>query len=208
MHRAAVINGCHDLIGNVSMGDRTLREQIVIDEIAGKNAAIHAYDQIIWVARTGFLTLFFAGWALLLRALAEDCAASADAVKPYIPIMLIISTGLTVGGMVVDLNYVVRKFRVIASLNKLMEIGFRYADQLDTLPKEKETEVFSILQVTGEGETSSCAIPEGRRTAIIAALTVYIIPFICLALSWWLVGFEVTVCNMEENVAHYLTSLT
>jgi hypothetical protein len=36
--------------------DRTLLEQIVLDEVADKNQAIHAYDRILWIVRSGYLT--------------------------------------------------------------------------------------------------------------------------------------------------------
>jgi hypothetical protein len=36
---------------------------LVLDEIEGKNKAIHAYDGMVWKIRSGFLTLLFAGWA-------------------------------------------------------------------------------------------------------------------------------------------------
>jgi hypothetical protein len=40
-------------------------------EVAGKNAAIASYDHMIWTVRSGFLTLFFGGWGLLLKSLLE-----------------------------------------------------------------------------------------------------------------------------------------
>lgn len=51
--------------------DKLIR-QIVFDEIKGKNSAIHAYDKMIWTIRTGFLTLLFAGWGLLLSAVGKN----------------------------------------------------------------------------------------------------------------------------------------
>ena len=75
-----------------------------------KNAAIHAYDRINWVVLTGYLTLFFAGWAFILRGIIESANPDAtELLNKYIPIMLVLSTGLTIGGLVVDLNYVWRK---------------------------------------------------------------------------------------------------
>ena len=38
-----------------------LSEQIILNEIAGKNAAIHVYDKIFWVIRTGYITIVFDG---------------------------------------------------------------------------------------------------------------------------------------------------
>lgn len=49
-----------------------LLEKIVLGEITGKNKAIHAYDGIVWKIRTGFLTLMFGGWAILLKGIAGE----------------------------------------------------------------------------------------------------------------------------------------
>lgn len=168
------------------MAERSVRQQILLDEMAGKNAAIHAYDHIIWVVRSGYLTLFFAGWALILRALIEG-SPSGESIERYIPMMLVMSTGLTIGGLVIDLNYVLRKFRVIASLNQLMEFAFRYGDTPESLETE-DAALLATLQVAGDAGVSPFAAPKGRRTAVIAALTVYLTPFICLGIIWELGG--------------------
>jgi len=39
------------------MGERPIFEDVIMQEIAGKNAAIHAYDGIIWKIRSGYLAL-------------------------------------------------------------------------------------------------------------------------------------------------------
>jgi hypothetical protein len=37
----------------------------------GKNRAIHAYDGIVWNIRSGFLTLLFGGWSILLTGIVQ-----------------------------------------------------------------------------------------------------------------------------------------
>lgn len=169
------------------MGDRSVRQQIVLDEIAGKNAAIHAYDHIIWVIRSGYLTLFFAGWALILRGLIETTKPEAS-IEHYIPMMLVISVGLTIGGLVIDLNYVLRKFRVIASLNQLMEFAFRHGDTLDGLGTE-EVDLLTTLRVAGDAGISPFGTSKGLHTAVIASLVVYLTPFVCLIAIGKIGGF-------------------
>ena len=39
----------------------SLHKEIILGEIAGKNSAIHAYDKILWMIRSGYLTLFYGG---------------------------------------------------------------------------------------------------------------------------------------------------
>ena len=41
------------------MDNEAFITKIILDEITGKNQAIHAYDRMIWTVRTEFLTLFF-----------------------------------------------------------------------------------------------------------------------------------------------------
>jgi len=41
------------------MSDRPILHQILLDEVAGKNRAVHAYDHILWTIRSGFVTVFF-----------------------------------------------------------------------------------------------------------------------------------------------------
>jgi hypothetical protein len=54
------------------MTDRQdLLKQIVLGEIEGKNRAIHAYDGIVWKIRSGFLTLLFGGWSILLTGIVK-----------------------------------------------------------------------------------------------------------------------------------------
>jgi hypothetical protein len=43
--------------------------RLALAEVEGKNKAIHAYDQMIWTVRSGFVTLFFGAWALLFQQL-------------------------------------------------------------------------------------------------------------------------------------------
>ena len=103
--------------------------------------------------------------------------------------MLVLSTGLTIGGLVVDLNYVWRKFRVIASLNRLMELAFRHGDELESLTTDHSA-FLATLQVAGDVGRSPFPVPEGRRTAIWAALAVYLTPYVCLLVCWWLGTFD------------------
>jgi len=97
------------------MSERPFVEQIILDEIGGKNNAIHAYDHMLWTVRSGFLTLFFVGWGFLLKGLLDQQHPGAvdEAVTRVMTPMLLVSLGLSVGGFIIDLNYVRRKFRVI-----------------------------------------------------------------------------------------------
>lgn len=82
------------------MSKLNLIERLFLEEIGGKNRAIHAYDRMLWTVRTGFLTLFFAGWAILLKALVENSSAKPSALdNRVLLVMLLVSVALGIGGL-------------------------------------------------------------------------------------------------------------
>jgi hypothetical protein len=87
-------------------------KDVVLGEISGKNAAIIGYDGIIWKIRSGYLTIIFAGWAVLLKGLAEGALDSEKSILIVI-CMYLASLSLSIGGAMIDRNYVQRKFKVI-----------------------------------------------------------------------------------------------
>ena len=54
------------------MADKSFLQELILNEIKGKNAAIHAYDRMSWTVRSGFLTLFFAAWGLVLGGMVKS----------------------------------------------------------------------------------------------------------------------------------------
>ena len=88
------------------MNENSLISKIIIDEIGGKNQAIHAYDKMIWTVRTGFLTIFFAGWGILLKSFVDTSSdKQLSSQHDIFIVMLLISITLSCGGFIVDLNY-------------------------------------------------------------------------------------------------------
>ena len=83
----------------------------------GKNQAIHEYDKMLWNLRIGYLTVFFAVWALLLKKVIEtpEYVYSNELLR----LMAILGLFISLGALFVDLNYSWRKYKVIAALNKL-----------------------------------------------------------------------------------------
>ena len=112
-----------------------LNKDIILGEITGKNAAIHAYDKIIWMIRSGYFTLLYGGWAILLNGII-DKEAKVEDYQHLVVLMLAITLGLVIGAYVVDRNYMQRKFRVIFSLNKLMDLTFGNANVENINDKE------------------------------------------------------------------------
>lgn len=157
-----------------------LLNQIILNEIGGKNMAVHAYDGIIWKVRTGFLTLIFAGWGIILTGLAQKNVELPEA-EPFILIMLIVSSGLSIPGSVIDINYIRRKFRVIRDLNKLLRIAPKLAaEDADSYLQDLEL----CMRVSGDSGDDSYKQVTGYYGAFIAGLVVYFFPLIVLWISW------------------------
>lgn len=102
------------------MPEPSFFQQVILDEMTGKNNAIHAYDRIVWIIRSGYITLVFGGWGLLVKGLIENNIQPCT-VTEYIAFFLVMTAGLAIGGYLIDLNYLRRKFKVIAAYDKLME---------------------------------------------------------------------------------------
>ncbi|MDP2619116.1 MAG: hypothetical protein Q8P46_02895 [Hyphomicrobiales bacterium] len=156
-----------------------LLERIVLGEIEGKNRAIHAYDGIVWKIRTGFLTLLFGGWAILLKGIVESTERWPGAYQSLAWGLFLFSLGFAFGARYVDRSYVRRKFRVILALDRLTdEIRACGGDYLKISPE--------LLKVAGD----SADMPygsKGYREAVKAELSVYLIPLVILVVVIMLV---------------------
>jgi len=93
--------------------------RLALAEVEGKNKAIHAYDQMIWTVRSGFVTLFFGAWALLFQQLLGVQRLTWLHAGVF-GALTVFSGVLAFAAHSIERNYVRRKFRVIASLNELM----------------------------------------------------------------------------------------
>jgi hypothetical protein len=156
------------------MPEPTLLEKIVLGEVEGKHKAIHAYDAMMWKIRTGFLTLLFGGWAILLKGLAEDICTHRP--REYVALvlgLLLFSGGFAVGAWIIDRNYLQRKFRVIFALNRLLEeVRSSGGDLMKVSP--------DLLKIAGDNADMPF---EGRgyRNASLTELSVYLAPLAILA---------------------------
>ena len=147
-------------------------------EIAGKNAAIHAYDSMMWRVRSGYLTLLFAAWGYILGgALGKD--ANIALIHRVTLSMLVISIGLALAGLLVDLNLKKRKFRVIASLNKLY--AALWHGVLDS-------SVQGELRVAGDSGGESYAQVAGYSSSRNLLFIIYGIPVALVAVGLYLAG--------------------
>lgn len=156
----------------------SLRKDIILGEIAGKNNAIHAYDKIIWTVRSGYLTLMFAGWAIVIKA-AIDKGGDFGQIGHLLIAMFVVSTGFMVGAFIIDKNYVRRKFRVIASLNRLLSQALDLEDVENIKAKDKKA-LHEIMQVAGDADNTTYST-NGYRQACNAGVALYSASLIAVA---------------------------
>jgi hypothetical protein len=152
-------------------------QDIIIGEIAGKNAAIHAYDKILWTIRTGYLTLFYSGWAIVLKAVIDN-GGNFDGHVDVIILMLAITFGLTTGAYIVDKNYLKRKFRVIYALNSIME-GLINANAIDDIDNEILSKLNDHLRVSGDADNDRYNT-DGYKQAVSAENAIFSISSLSL----------------------------
>ncbi len=157
------------------MEPTNILQQIVLGEVAGKNAAIHAYDSVTWKIRTGFLTLLFAGWGLLLKSLAEHESIAGQGVTRLVVGMVFVSVGLTLGGWFIDRNYLRHKFRVILALDQLMDAIGASAGDYKTIPTH-------LLKVAGH-DADRPFLCGGYREAVRTGQYVFFAPLLTLVVA-------------------------
>jgi len=148
-------------------------EKIVLGEIEGKNRAIHAYDGMVWKIRTGFLTLLFGGWAILLKGIVESTEKCPGAYRALAWGLFLFSLGFSFGAWYIDRSYVRRKFRVILALGRLIdELRCCGGDYFKITPE--------LLKVAGDSADMPY-MSKGYHQAAKAELSVYFIPLAILA---------------------------
>jgi len=130
---------------------------------------------MIWTVRSGFLTLFFGGWGLLLKSLLEVVPLGPQHYS-IVGALLLISIALAFAGAHIDRNYVRRKFRVIASLNTLLH-ELAVPTQSDGTA---DANLLDQLRVRGDTDDSSYEIPGYTRERSVG-LIIYMVPLSSLA---------------------------
>ncbi len=160
------------------MSEDPLIQRIILDEIIGKNQAIHAYDRMIWTIRTGFLTLFFAGWGILFKSIVESSSHIKN-LGLIMVAMLMVSIATGIGAFILDCNYTRRKFRVILALDTLLSIILRKGNGILNNPIELE----EIIKVSGDKDNRNYIKVSGYRPALKAAIIIYCTPLAAIAFA-------------------------
>ncbi len=163
--------------------EKEILEKIIIDEKAGKNLAIHAYDKMVWTVRSGYLTLVFGGWGFVVKSAVETDAKLAH-ISPYILMLSGFTIALSIGAYLIDRNYARRKFRVIYAVNNLIQLTMNAdLNEIDNSTRIKLTE---LLQISGDADNKNYRFKafsnEMRVGEIIYLLTSALI--ICVAINF------------------------
>lgn len=154
------------------MSENNFIEKVVMNEVSGKYAAIHAYDGMIWKVRVGFLTVVFAGWSLVVKTAIEKHADFA-VIAPFIFILSGFSIALALGGYMIDRNYAKRKFRVIVALNELFQ--FITTVNFGNMASETSSRLLDLLKISGDAANNKYA-SKAYSNEIFVSKIVYIVP--------------------------------
>jgi hypothetical protein len=149
-----------------------LVESLILSEVEGKNRAIHAYDGIVWKIRTGFLTLLFGGWAILLQGILNASVTPKGGYGPLVWGLFLFSVGFTFGAWFMDRSYVRRKFRVIHTLNQL-------TDSIVSCGRNYSEVNSELLHVAGDSAQIRYQ-GDAYKQATRAELIVYLVPLLIL----------------------------
>jgi hypothetical protein len=156
--------------------NETLLEKFILTEIQGKYTAIHAYDKMMWMVRSGFLTLVFAGWGFVVKAAVES-SLTIQLIKPYIFILSAFSLILAYGAFLIDRNYARRKFRVITAVNDLVRMVLSH----DLSKDVNCNNLIDLLNISGDADNQNYETPEFKNEIGISHL-IYLIPSVLVCI--------------------------
>jgi hypothetical protein len=150
-------------------------------EMDGKNQAIHEYDKMIWALRTGFLTVFFAVWGLIIKAIIDN--GKMPLLHNIVPVMIMLAAVISLSACCIDSSYVRRKYKVIKALNKLYWTLIDSA-QGGHIEYDKFKNLLIISGTTAlmsEADLNSFKLKgTGYWREIVVCVTVYLVPMIAL----------------------------
>lgn len=160
------------------------RKDIVTGAITGKYSALHAYDRMIWTIRSGYLTLLFGGWALVLKS-TFDAAAPLYELRTRFAVfysaMIVVSLGLMSGAFIVDHSYLRAKFLVIASLNKLLPRAVNLKN-IENLAPDELSGILEEMRVAGHSSDLSYRI-KGYNQAAFDEYALYSISLLAVLIA-------------------------
>lgn len=168
------------------------------------NAALHGYDRILLTVRSGYLTIFFGGWAILLSGVAQEKTTLVLALV-IAAALLTFSIGLSVGGFIIDCNYVIRKFRAIHDLNLLLEHVLENP-KIESVEEAKDLDLELLKGVIRVSGVSGEYNEEGWKAALMVSIVFYFVPIIILGVSLlvtWLLDLW-SIRDVTADIAHAL----
>jgi len=160
------------------INDTEFIKNFVLTQINGKKEALHAYDKMMWVVRSGYLTLVFAGWGLIIQEAAGNKIPLID-IFPYFIALSLLSLVLAYAGFNIDIAYAQRKFRVIFSLNQLIEIIT--TSRFENADTKLLNSLAEMLQISGERKNDNHLKVEGYKNELKLVRLIYLTPSILIA---------------------------
>jgi hypothetical protein len=152
-------------------------KNLIANEIGGKMNAIHAYDKMMWKVRSGFLTLIFAGWGIIIKSIIE-AKTEMKTVLPYIFIFSTLSIALAIAGYKIDMNYAKRKFRIITSVNHLIPLIVKFT--IEKMEVTNFEELTALLKISGDAHNDSYKGKPFNNEVIVSKI-LFFVPAVLIA---------------------------
>ena len=124
-------------------------DELIRSELKGKTLAVARYDSILWKVRTGYIVVLYGVVTILVGK--EAVLAGSPTVTP-LPTLRAVAWGIGISALIVDLNFLLGKLRVVKARNRLSDIALKLATkQVDR--SKVEDEIGVLLHFSGEEPT-------------------------------------------------------
>lgn len=130
------------------------------------------------MVRSGYLTLVFAGWSLIIKTAIEK-QMEFQKMAPYILIISAFSLALALSGYRIDKEYARRKFRVINSINQLTKLML--SRTYDISEYKHQDELTELLKISGDAYNKNYKSGEYNNEISIIN-TIYSVPSILIVI--------------------------
>lgn len=146
------------------MPDPTPQQKLLLDELNGKKFAVQTYDDRIWAIRSGALTLTFAAWGAAI-AVGENL----DTLKSIAWVLAGVSIALLITGFVIELFYVIRKYRCIDVLDKYAKNIYDWMQ----VPPKNSSAITTFLNFSGDDSRIELFFKSDKKLHLVKLLEVF-----------------------------------
>lgn len=123
------------------------RDALIRMGLEGKSQAIAGYDEMLWKIRAGYVGVLY-GSLTLIASLGDIKSWSPSLIRTALGAIILI-TGFTLCGLVLDLCFLTSKLRVVQTKENLINMALKLASG-ECLELSEKTSLESLLHNSGE----------------------------------------------------------